>query len=590
MIRHRVLIVVVACSVAWTFAALSVASMGAEAPPATDGRFEHPRLYFSSDDAAAVAHRRQAVGGGAIWQNLLASADWCREQPPRTEWIPTLADDPQYENLYDRFYAAMHDAAIVETLAFASALHFEDDDPYFAAAKSQLLAAADVWRHESENPPDAGKAYAVLRVVKSIAVGYDLLYDRLSESERAQVRDSIVPVLRAYFQFFQDPSVAGAGYNKHHGSVDAAPLGVAALALLGDVPEADAWLQMATEKHTGYLLTEALTPSGTNDQSSNFWASTLMYRIQFMDALRRVTGRDLFAEFPRSLPGQMALAAVAGPHPARFDANEPNRSVLFGPNYGQLNYWSPVLVFLAREQRRPIYQYLAAWDETLGTVQRTRFVTPTRKEELLFGYGPYAFLWYDPDIPAEVEPDLPRAFLFPEPAVNEAYLRESFEPGAIAVAMLKGSLVVHAGGRATFVDLTSASDVNKPPEPVEELLVSDDGRRAAIRCVGPKAQDVSEQWVELHRPGVLKVERHTSNPVRWWQMDQPRQEANSFVWPDGVRLQVEVGEIAQVDVHGYVESPVHFGGMKFADPCPHEYQTVEVKPIDGVVKLFIRRP
>jgi hypothetical protein len=73
-------------------------------------------------------------------------------------------------------------------------------------------------------------------------------------------------------------------------------------------------------------------------------------------------------------------------------------------------------------------------------------------------------------------------------------------------------------------------------------------------------------------------------------MDQPKQEGNSFVWPDGVRLEVEIGEIAQVDGRGYVESPVHFGGMKFADPSPHEYQTVEVKPIDGVVKLFIRRP
>ena len=54
-----------------------------------------------------------------IWENLIRSADWCRQQPPRAEWIPTLADDPQYENLYDRFYAAMHDMAIIEHLAFA---------------------------------------------------------------------------------------------------------------------------------------------------------------------------------------------------------------------------------------------------------------------------------------------------------------------------------------------------------------------------------------------------------------------------------------------------------------------------------------
>jgi len=71
-----------------------------------------------------------------IWANLTASADWCRKQVPRTEWIPTLKDDPQYENLYDRFYAAMHDMAIVEHLAFASILSDPSNDPYFDSAKA----------------------------------------------------------------------------------------------------------------------------------------------------------------------------------------------------------------------------------------------------------------------------------------------------------------------------------------------------------------------------------------------------------------------------------------------------------------------
>ena len=34
---------------------------------------------------------------------------------------------------------------------------------------------------------------------------------------------------------------------------------------------------------------------------------------------------------------------------------------------------------------------------------------------------------------------------------------------------------------------------------------------------------------------------------------------------------------------GYVETPVHFGGMKFADPCPRTYATVSVEPDDGRV-------
>ena len=214
--------------------------------------------------------------------------------------FPRAEKDPQFENLYDRFYAAMHDAAIVEHPAFTSALSNPSDDHYFDAARNWLFATARIWKNESQNKPDASKAYAVLRVVKALAIGYDVLFDRLTAAQRQEVRESIVAICDPYYAFFQAPSTAGDGYNKHHGSVDAAPFGVAALALLGEVDQAQAWLDLATKKHTEYLLPYALTPSGTNDQSSNFWASTLQYRIFFCEPLKRMTGRDLFAEFPGS--------------------------------------------------------------------------------------------------------------------------------------------------------------------------------------------------------------------------------------------------------------------------------------------------
>ena len=530
----------------------------------------------------SVGHRQQ------IWRNLQASADWCLQQPPRTEWIPTAADDPQYENLYDRFYAAMHDLAIVETLAFASVLSDPASDPYFDHARGWLLAASKVWQNEAKNSPDASKAYAVLRVTKGIAVSYDLLFDRLTPEERDEIRAAIVGVMDAYYTFFQAPGTAGEGYNKHHGSVDAAPFGIVALALLGEVPQAEDWLQLAVDKHVDYLLPEALTPSGTNDQSSNFWASTLLYRILFMDALHRVTGRDLLQEFPRALPGRIALAAVAGRQPAELTANECNRSVLFGPNYGQLNYWSPVLLYLAGTQKRPIYQHLALWDDALGSIQRTRFITPNRHEELLFGNGPYAFLWYDERVPANIEPNLPLAFEFPEPEVNEAYLRSSYDDGALVVGMKKGGLVVHAGGRAVLVDQLPTNDTNKPAEPVDEMLVADDGRSATIRCVGPASAGIAEQLIELSRPGQLTIERKTSQPMSWWHMDSPKLTEQTFRWPDGVELTVEKGRITQHKADGYTETPVHFGGMKFADPCPRTYATVTIEPDMGMIRLVIR--
>lgn len=554
------------------------------------GAVSHPRLYFSAQDLPQIRVTRAVGRRELIWRNMVASADWCRKQPLRKEWIPTIVADPQYENLYDRFYAAMHDMAIVETLAFASVFSDPNADPYFEPARNWLFSTARVWGNEAKNSPDASKAYAVLRITKGMAVGYDLLFDRLTAGEREEVRKAIVDIMDAYYALFQIPSTAGEGYNKHHGSVDASPFGVAALALLGEVPQADAWLKLAVEKHVEYLLPHALVPSGTNDQSSNFWASTLLYRIQFIEPLRRITGRDLLQEFPDALPGRIALAAVATTQPGELTTNECNRSVLFGPNYGQLNYWSPVLVYLARAQQRPIYQYLAFWDKSLGSLQHTRFITPTRHEELLFGTGPYALLWYDESVAASVEPNLPLAFEFPEPEVNEAYVRSSYDEHGLVVGMKKGGVIIHAGGRAVLVDQLPTNDANKPAPPVEEMLVADDGKNALIRCVGPKSADIGEQVVRLTRPGTIVFDRATKQPMSWWYMEQPQLDGKRLRWPDGTELLIEVGKMIENKLDGYVETPVHFGGMKFADPCPRTYATIKVEPENGHVRLRVHSP
>ena len=109
----------------------------------------HPRLYFTAADLPRLRSARESGVRTRIWANMIKSADWCAKQVPRTEWIPTAASDPQFENLYDRFYAAMHDAAIVEHLAFTAALSEAGDDRYFDAARHWLLATAKTWRNEA---------------------------------------------------------------------------------------------------------------------------------------------------------------------------------------------------------------------------------------------------------------------------------------------------------------------------------------------------------------------------------------------------------------------------------------------------------
>lgn len=305
------------------------------------------------------------------------------------------------------------------------------------------------------------------------------------------------------------------------------------------------------------------------------------YRIFFMDALRRVTGRDLFREYERFMNGRIALAAVVGIK--RPGYNEEHQSILFGPSYGQLDYWFPVLLYLAREYRRPIYQHLALWDRSLGAIQKTRYVTSNGKQ-LLFEMGGYAYAWYDPTVPDRIEEHLPISFEFPD--VNEVYARSSYEAGAIVVGMKVGRLGVHAGGRPVLIDLY---DVHHEPKPAGDLTLRDDRSNAVIHCSGIPNSGFAEQRIELERPDRLTICRKGSADVPWWCHGEPTQDRNTLTWPEGTVLRVTKGRILSLDPEGHRdEKIVGLGKLKLVDPMPISYPLIIVRPLEGELAIEVR--
>src|SRR5262249_52034435 len=160
-------------------------------------------------------------------------------------------------------------------------------------------------------------------------------------------------------------------------------------------------------------------------------------RLFFMDALRRVTGKDLFSKYRLVMSPDLALASIATHQwPNRFDEHQQN--VVLSPAYGQLNYYAPVLLALAREYRIPTCQYLAQWDETLGAIQKTRYRT-SHGEQLLFELGGYAYLWCDETTPTK---PLEKRLSFHFPSVDEGYLRAGWKSDGLLAGVRKGELVV----------------------------------------------------------------------------------------------------------------------------------------------------
>jgi hypothetical protein len=588
---RRIVFTIVIC----LLTALSSPSFAQTTQPARVLVSGHPRLFFTSSELNRLRELRTDGLHAKMWANIRASADWCLTQPVRTKWIAPVTPDPIYENLYDRFFAMMHDMAVTEYLSFAYA--YSGDQKYFDGGRDWALALCHVWIHEADGTPDASKAYAVTRLLKGIAISYDLLYDRLSEKDRAEMRDTLLRVGGKYYDFFKNPASGfGPGYEPHHGTMETCSMGLVALSLLGEAPEVSNWLDLMVRKETDWLLPyipgAAFVPSGTHNQTTNFWISVMQYRIAFFDALRRVTGRDLFTEYEKQMPYTVPLACAVGKGAEVGEYPQDDQSWLWGPSYGQIDYASPVLMYLARQYRRPILQHLALWDPAPGVIAKSRYITP-HGEWMLFDWGAYAYAWYDSTVPDKIEPNLPRSFIFEDPDKNpilydnEAYARASYELGGIAVGIKHGAVIAHAGGRPVFVDFIPAWP---PKDPVKNLTLHDDGNIATITCTGVADTGYKQQTITLKRSSPLTIERSTDQDLRWWCYGPVQRDADTLTWPDGTTLHVRKGHITSFDPQGYrPEMVTGLGKLKLPDPAPRKYPQVTAKPDNGELIIEVDR-
>ena len=558
--------------------AVSTPAIRAPAESKSAAEPAHPRLYFTAADLPRLRQLRGSGQHAVIWRNLQTSADWCLTLKPRQAWIAPVTSDPLHENLYDRFFAIMGDLAVTEHLAFAYA--YSGDERYGEAASKWVLASCRAWKREADGQPDPSKAYAVTRLLKGVAVGYDLVHDRFTAAERQEVLQALVGISQKYYKgYFLTPEIAGPDFHTHHAIVEWASFGVVALALLGEAPEAKDWLEATEKKFEEHLLPMGLADDGAQTEGATFWASTLQYRLFFLDPLRRVTGRDLFSKHKKHMNADLALATIAAEQVAEHDYD--HQTVVLEPSYGQLNYYAPVLLYLAREYRQPHYHYLALWDHSLGRMQQTRYITP-HGERMLFELGGYAYAWYDPGVPARAQE---KRLSYRFDSVDEAYLRASWQPNDLLAGVRHGELVVHAGGQPVFIEPLAWQE---PPQPLRVQALEDDGTRALLRCTGRDGQSLT---IELHRPGRLVIRRRGVKEWQWWCQGKPVRTGNEVAWDKDVYLTVRAGTLSAWEPDGYAPKlAVGNGKLRLADPVPKTFPRATIAaPSEGEIVVEIQK-
>ncbi|MBN2289876.1 MAG: DUF4962 domain-containing protein [Candidatus Glassbacteria bacterium] len=254
-----------------------------------------PRVFLTPGQLTRI---REAVdqGRSPFWELCRGLADLALEEELYLE--PAPYKDGVFEVSEWRRIYTPGKAGSAHAVRLALVWKITGEDRYLEAAKKWLvhLAGWDPRGTTSHNLklPDGstGNDEASMPMLERLAVAYDWLAGELSPREKELVLGSLRERGDQVLEVLQQHDFLSNPWSNHEGRV-LAFLGLAGLSLLGELPEAEAWLD--------YVLRSYLTsyPSWGGDdggwaQGLSYWSAYVFWLTGFADALREAAGIDLY--------------------------------------------------------------------------------------------------------------------------------------------------------------------------------------------------------------------------------------------------------------------------------------------------------
>ena len=243
----------------------------------------YPSLYFTQQELDNLKALKTAPSHQAIWNNIQSWADAHVNDSPPAE--PTGESWRTWMNTADdiRIY--------LETMSFM--YHMTDDTAYADAARTWMLSIAgwSTWDGSGSNVWQVRSWMGI-----AFACGYYDFYDYLTANERDTIRNKMVTELSIVYDRYSPfgQTYFPSGYPNHE-SLVAASIGLAALALGDDYAGSSDWLGFALDTANHVLSLGGQDGGWIEGTSYNVYAMEAL--VQFLDALRRVDGQDLFATY-----------------------------------------------------------------------------------------------------------------------------------------------------------------------------------------------------------------------------------------------------------------------------------------------------
>jgi len=282
---------------------LLAVSMACDPTEAVSAPSEHPRLLFSKSDLSSLKAKtvdsstgRMAESSAELFASMRRDADVRLKRGPR-QYSQAPNNKTRFKNIAIEFEREAPIMAFVYLMT--------GERKYLEGAKDFLRAIAS-WKSWSWwDASDRTGTLDMGALTAGTALTYDLLYSDLSSDERNRIREALVkkglvPLYQGVskgdkwpFNVPADNSWFVAG---------AAPLGLGALAVLGEEREAETWLEAATAAMERVRSTSSIGSDGGYALGVTYGNRAFVHTVQFGDALARVTKKELDQEWIRAYP------------------------------------------------------------------------------------------------------------------------------------------------------------------------------------------------------------------------------------------------------------------------------------------------
>jgi hypothetical protein len=372
----------------------------------------HPRVFVTSAELTALRLRAR-TSHKAEWQRALATiVSLTREPAP-----PPGSQDRRAQN----------DVAL-QIAGTALAYAIEQDPRYLAAAKRWTLAAIDYepWGYTFNKP---NTDLAAGHLLYAIGWAYDLLYDRFTPAERDRIRRSLERHAALVYQAFAPKPGRQFNFTQNHDFIPTSGLAVAALALIGESPDAERWAALARAHH--HRAGQLLSPDGFYYEGMEYWIFSATWLVRFLDAWEHSTGENLWDRGQLRNWKYMVAHIMMPDGQTVFDFGDIWQGPLTRAHQGD-DYAREYPTGTLKSNFNVLYRVAARFQdaESQAVANRCAAFGHTNQEEW------WTLLWRDPALKPAPMSALPTSHHFEDSGV--AFFRTSWDAGATAIAVKAG--------------------------------------------------------------------------------------------------------------------------------------------------------